>query len=247
MDYLPLHGQMGIIGWFLLLVIGVGSRLIPMFLISKYTNNRLLWTIFILINTALITYLILFYTSTQSKLNFIPITLIFTGIVMFIYYCFQAYKKRLRKQVDDPVKISLLSALLLLIPIIVLTILIAVLITNSGVNIHLTLTYGFVVFFGWLTAIILGMTFKTLPFIVWNKVYHHRASIGKTPSPKDLFNANIFKVMAIFYLVGFVLFAIGILQSSSLFLKTGAACLIITAVLYNLNVLKVVYHKPNNK
>lgn len=247
MDYLPLHGQMGIVGWFLLLVIGVGSRLIPMFLISKYTNTRLLWAIFILINTALITYIISFYTATQTRLNFIPITLIFTGVLLFIYYCFQAYKKRLRKQVDVQVKISLLSVLLLLIPIIVLTALIAVLLSNSSVNIHLTLTYGFVVFFGWLTAIILGMTFKTLPFIVWNKVYHHRASLGKTPSPKELFNANIFKVMTVCYLVGFVLFAVGILQSSILFLKMGAAFLIITAVSYNLNVLKVVYHKPKSK
>jgi len=33
LSYLPLHAHLGIIGWFLLLVIGVGSRLIPMFLI----------------------------------------------------------------------------------------------------------------------------------------------------------------------------------------------------------------------
>ena len=40
LDYLPLHAHIGIVGWFLLLVMGVGSRLIPMFLISKYNNNR---------------------------------------------------------------------------------------------------------------------------------------------------------------------------------------------------------------
>ncbi|HSQ43637.1 MAG TPA: hypothetical protein VLM16_01495, partial [Ginsengibacter sp.] len=51
--YLPLHAHLGIIGWFLLLVIGVGSRLIPLFLISKYDNKKLLWWIYILINIGL--------------------------------------------------------------------------------------------------------------------------------------------------------------------------------------------------
>jgi hypothetical protein len=54
------------------------------------------------------------------------------------------------------------------------------------------IAYGFIIFFGWITAIILGMTFKTLPFIVWNKVYHQQAGKGKTPNPKDLFSATDF-------------------------------------------------------
>src|SRR5690554_925409 len=41
--YLSSHAHAGIIGWFLLLILGVGSRLIPMFLISKYTHESLLW------------------------------------------------------------------------------------------------------------------------------------------------------------------------------------------------------------
>jgi hypothetical protein len=50
LHYLSIHAHLGLIGWFLLLVIGVGSRLIPMFLISKYTNEKVLWTIFFCIN-----------------------------------------------------------------------------------------------------------------------------------------------------------------------------------------------------
>src|SRR5690606_25634619 len=52
--YLSIHAHMGIVGWFVLMVIGVGSRLIPMFLISKYTDDRMLWRIFALLHLALI-------------------------------------------------------------------------------------------------------------------------------------------------------------------------------------------------
>ncbi|MEZ5029169.1 MAG: hypothetical protein R2765_10350 [Ferruginibacter sp.] len=88
------------------------------------------------------------------------------------------------------------------------------------------------------------MTFKTLPFIVWNKVYHQRSGLGKTPNPKDLFNNNIFKSMAVAYIAGFIIFVIGILTGKDILLKSGAVLLLITALLYNQNVLKVILHKP---
>lgn len=50
--------------------------------------------------------------------------------------------------------------------------------------------------------------------------------------------------MGITYLAGFTLFATGILTSFFLLLNAGAILLIITAALYNWNILKVVNHKP---
>jgi hypothetical protein len=72
-------------------------------------------------------------------------------------------------------KISLLSVLIMCLPILFLLIIIIGLVaTNSG-NMNFLISYGFVIFFGWITAIILGMTFKTLPFIIWNRTYHRLA------------------------------------------------------------------------
>lgn len=242
--YLPLHAHMGIVGWFLLLVIGVGSRLIPMFLISKYTNTRLLWIVYFLINAALLFYFCFFFIIPNTALTLVSTFLILIATALFLFYCMKSYKKRLRKQVDEQTKISILSIFILFIPIILLFAIILLLMTVSSEKISFVLAYGFLIFFGWLTAIILGMTFKTMPFIVWNKVYHHRASLGKTPSPKDLFNSSIFKAMSIVYLLGLVIFTSGILSSQILIMKIGAASLIMAAVLYNWNVIKLMIHKP---
>ena len=108
---------------------------------------------------------------------------------------------------------------------------------------QLVLLYGFTIFFGWITTIILGMTFKTMPFIVWNKVYSSKAGLGKTPNPKDLFSDKIFIANSITYLIGFIVFSWGIIQSNILVLNIGAIFLIITAVLYNINVFKILFHK----
>lgn len=88
------------------------------------------------------------------------------------------------------------------------------------------------------------MTFKTLPFIVWNKVYHDKAGLGKTPNPKELFNDKIFLTMGVSYLVGFALFIAGVLISNEIIIKTASILLLISAVLYNGNVWKAITHKP---
>lgn len=246
LHYLSLHAHIGIVGWFLLLVIGVGSRLIPMFLISKYDNRKELWLIYFLVNGALISFIILFFSGVDDVLYILPMSCILLALILFAQYCYKAYQQRIRKQVDEQVKISLLSIAMMLLPILLLLVMI-VLLVFSFANAKLALAYGFSIFFGWLTAIILGMTFKTLPFIVWNKVYHNRAGKGKTPNPKDLFSESVFNKMGIAYLAGFCLFLTGVLLSNTIALQIASVLLLITAVLYNFNVLKMLFHKPSIK
>lgn len=243
-EYLTLHAHLGIAGWFLLLVVGVGSRLIPMFLISKYSNSRQLWWIYGLINTGLLGFIFQFLYTGAEWMMMLPLFPVAAAIILFADFCYNAYKQRIRKKVDEQMKISLLSVLMMLLPLIFLILIIALLIISPGENIRLVISYGFIIFFGWITAIILGMTFKTLPFIVWNKVYHRLAGKGKTPNPKDLFSNAVFKWMGVAYIFGFVFFTAGILCNNTMVLRGAAFLLLITAILYNWNVIKLLMHKP---
>lgn len=244
LHYLSLHAHIGIIGWFLLLVMGVGSRLIPMFLISKYNNTKLLWVIYGLVNGSLLSFILSFLFLNTTAFYFIPVTAMLLVLLLFVYYCYSCYKQRIRKKVDEQMKITLTSVMMLLIPLIFLIIIIAGLLLGT-VNTKMVLLYGFVIFFGWITAIIFGMTFKTLPFIIWNKVYHLHAGLGKTPNPKDLFSSKIFIAMCFIYLFGFALFISGIYFAKIIILQAAAALLIVTALLYNWNVFKMFFHKSS--
>ncbi len=242
LKYLPLHAHIGVIGWFLLLVIGVGSRLIPMFLISNYINPKLLWLIYLLINVGLVFFLIKFLYYPYGSYN-IPIGALLLALIFFGKYCYSTYRQRIRRQVDEQMKISLLSVMMMLLPVIFLVSITGWLLADKR-NVQIVLIYGFVIFFGWITVIIFGMTFKTLPFIVWNKVYHQKAGLGKTPNPKDLFNNRIFIVMALTYHSGFILFIAGTYLVDVFILNFATTYLILSAVLYNYNVIKVLLHKP---
>ena len=186
LEYLSIHAHMGLVG--------VGSRLIPMFLISKYTSTKTLWFIYILINTGLIGFIVLKTLKIFPQLYYTPFLLVLIALILFGSYCFRAYKMRIRKQVDEQMKISLLSVALLFLPLFSLFGVIYFVSINEHMP-RIVLLYGFCIFFGWLTAIILGMTFKTLPFIVRNKVYQNRA-LGKTPAPKEELFEKLYKIMS---------------------------------------------------
>ena len=239
-DYLSLHAHMGLAGWFLLLVMGVASRLIPMFLISKYTNTKMLWWIFALINTALIEFILL-KTLNATAFYYMPFLLVLIALILFGKFCHNAYKVRIRKHVDEQMKVSLLSVALMFLPLV--SLLAVIFFLSAGIKNNIVLLYGFCIFFGWITAVIFGMTFKTLPFIVWNKVYHTRGT-GKTPTPKELFSEKLFNTMAVLYLVGFVLFIFGIISLNNLLLKSGAVALLASASFYVANVSITILHQP---
>jgi hypothetical protein len=240
-EYLSLHAHIGLAGWFLLLIIGVASRLIPMFLISKYTNAKTLWWIYALINTALTGFILLKTYNAYTQFYYTPFLLVLVALILFANYCFKAYRVRIRKQVDEQMKVSLLSVALLFLPL--LSLLAVIYFISTGIKANIVLLYGFCIFFGWITAIIFGMTFKTLPFIVWNKVYHKRA-VGKTPVPKELFSERWFQAMSVLYLLGFVLFLFGIILLNDMLLKSGAISLLASAIFYVCNVAKTILHQP---
>lgn len=241
--YLSLHAHIGIIGWFLTLVFGVGSRLIPLFLISKYTSPKTLWAIYVLVNLGLISFIIFRLSGLSEYSYYVSILLIMSAVLVFGNYCWMAYKTRIRKKVDMQVRLSLISIIEMMLPVLTLIIVIALLPAGNYKN--LAILYGFCIFFGWITAIILGMTFKTMPFIVWNKVYQkgRKTATSTPPAPKELFSENLYRATMFSYLTGFVLFVLGIIFLNPILLKIAAGILLITAVLYVTNVSKTLFHK----
>ena len=244
LTYLNLHAHLGIAGWFLLMVMGVGTRLIPMFLISSYKNNRVLWLIYYSTNLGLLSLFFVSVNESIEALYLIPLALIIISIISFAWFCMKSYRSRLRNRLDEPMKISLLSAAMMALPIMLL----AILLVNrmlTGQENNLAVAYGSTIFFGWVTAIILGITFKTLPFIVWNKQFKEKAGKGISANPKDLFSKRLFNWMAILYISGFLVFVTGILFVETWLLKTGAGLLLMTAISYNLNIYQILF--PSNK
>ena len=246
LHYLKLHAHIGMAGWFVLLIIGVGSKLLPMFLLSHHVPTKKLSVSYFLINLGLLLFAAdqLFF---QTKFQILYGAMIGSGIVIFGLFVLDAYRKRMRKNQDAGMKQSLLAVVLMALPLIMMVGVSETFPLPEKLRLHLYLVYGISVFMGFLSALILGQTFKTLPFIVWLNRYQDLAGKMSIPQPKDLYSEKMVQLQNFVYAVGFIILIIGTALFQRETILLGGSLMVLTAVLYNVSVFKMawlVFQKP---
>jgi len=237
LELLKLHAHAGIVGWFLLLVFGAGAKLIPMFILGKSTRTKLLKYAAILLNIGLILFLINGYKNEVTFNSIIFGLIIFSGVLCWLIYIISCFKNRARKKIDIPMRHSTISIICLLLAFASLPF---VLSHNHGQWITL---YAVFIFLGWLPGIILGMTYKTLPFIIWNIKYTNQNGKPKAPMPKDLYNSTILSIQYYVYIACLLITSIAVFSSYNWIMIASAVLWIILAISYLTNVLIIVFTK----
>jgi len=244
LHYLKLHAHIGIAGWFLLLIIGVGTKLLPMFLLSEVTSFRRIQVAYYCINVGLVLLLadsLFFHTYERAWIYGL---FILVGVGAFLYFIAGAYKKAGRKKMDAPMQQSMVAVCSMLLPALCFF---GLKLWNGKVlteQIQLANLYGYSIFMGFITMLILGQTFKTLPYIVWMQRY--QPLIGKVRThtlPRDLYSERWVRIQLYCYIPGYILSLAGIAFSVSWLLWVGTAGVVVTAVFYNLNVWKILFHR----
>lgn len=234
---LKLHAHAGLAGWFLQLITGVSTKLVPMFLLGKTKKDKFLLWAFLFQNSGLLLFLIDGHFIGGSARFLFYALLVLTGIVFWLAYLYDAYKVRVRKKVELLMKHTFISFLCLVVSVL----LVPVVYYAKGAS--WTLLYGTLLFMGWITSIILGKTFKTLPFIVWNDHYKQLSGKVKVPLPKHLYDEGLIVWQFGFFIAALVGLALAILSQQLWAIRIALGLWVIVAALYCFNVGKVLMHK----
>ena len=242
LHYLKIHAHLGLIGWFLLLIIGAASILIPMFMISHNLNEKKLTYAYYLINTALVAISLDWFFLQSTIGPYIYWGLFAIGIGFFISFVYEAYKTRLRKKLDVGLKYTVVSVASLVLPIL-LAIFLLLSGTTTSFILRMTTVYGLSILFGVISMLIFGQTYKTLPFIVWLDRYQGYVGKYKTPLPRELYSEKIASLQFYSYLVAISLLIIGVILHQKVLLQVGSILLILVAILNLINLLKMVFHR----
>jgi hypothetical protein len=238
LELLKVHAHFGIIGWFVFLIIGVSSVLIPMFLLVHNLESRPLYFAYVLLLSSLI-------LGGISKVISIPTLMYISyglGVLGFIYYLnfiHVVYKMRLRRKLDFGLKKTMIAFPSLIVVIIGSIFFIA----GFQTDFNLSAFYVIVLIVGFIATLILGQFYKTLPFIVWLKIYKPFVGKEKTLLPKDLYNYTILKYQFYSHVSGFILFFASLLLNLISLFYIGIGLLMIGAVLFLINVMQIVFHQ----
>ena len=104
--------------------------------------------------------------------------------------------------------------------------------------------YGVSLVLGFVTSLIMGQTYKTLPFIVWLKVYRNLMGKVKVPYPKELYSEKVAYSQLWTYGAGILVLLAGTLVISEGIVRIGGALFLLSVLLYNFNLFSIVLHKP---
>ena len=148
---------------------------------------------------------------------------------------------------DVPMAQTFLSFVFLMSAVLTAPFIIYYHLKNDPAALHLTVFYGCLIFMGWITSLILGQAFKTLPFIVWVKHYEHLTGKVKTPMPSDLFKRILLNAQTGSFILFCLIFFPGCFSPLPVFKYAGLIALTATAVFYVVNIVIILLHKTQTE
>jgi len=98
------------------------------------------------------------------------------------------FQKRMRRKLDIGLKFSSYAYLMLALTTILGSFIAFVDYENIT---NLTIIYGYMIIFGYLSMLIVGQMYKVVPFLVWYHKYSSKVGLEKVPLLKEMFNEKI--------------------------------------------------------
>jgi hypothetical protein len=240
MGVMHAHAHVGVVGVFLMLIIGVSYRLVPMFTLSDIQKSRRAVASVLLLNLGLAGAFCAIVARSQLKVLFTGIAVL--GLVLYGLELLAILRARKRRVIDWAVK-SFLTGLLFLVFLSPL----ALVLSWSGLPLNnftgqLENAYGFVALFGLVSFAILGMLYKILPFLVWYHSYSRKIGTARVPSLADLYSLRVQVAGFVFHLAGLLGAIIAILVQNAWLVRSAAVLLGLGVFLLFWNTCQILQH-----
>ncbi len=187
LDYISYHLIVAVVGWAAMVIMGVTFKLVPMFTLShNFSTTSGKWA-FGLINFGLFGFLYELH-SKNSILFFISAVFVAAGIFFFLYQVYIIFKQRIRRKLDSALKFTQTAFIFFGISTVFGF---SFLIFDLSNVMNITLAFGYLIFFGFISMLIVGQMYKILPFLTWYHKYSSKAGLEKVPTLKEMYNEKI--------------------------------------------------------
>ncbi len=234
------HAHLGALGVFVMLIVGISYKLVPMFTLSEIQSHRRALASVVLLNAGLLGAFLTILLRHPLKLAFA--LLVVAGLACYGIEMVAILRARKRRSLDWGIR-SFLTAIALLAPLSVLALILSwpslPLTTLTG---RLENLYGFLALAGVVSFAIIGMFYKIVPFLVWYGSYSTHIGRHKVPSLADLYSPGLQAVGYWAYVVGLAVTTAAILVGHSLVVRCGCALLALSLATLGVNVAKILSH-----
>ena len=234
------HAHLGGAGFFLMMMVAVSYKLVPLFALSEVQSPRRAAASLVLLNAGVAGVFVTVLTASPWKPAFALV--VAAGLLLHGLEIHAILRARKRRALDWGLK-YFVTAIGLLGPVTALGLLLswpdlpATTLTTQLENV-----YGLLAFLGVVTLAILGMLYKIVPFLVWYVSYSKAVGLRRAPSLGDLYSPGLQAAGYWLFLLGLSATGVATAAAHSTGVRLGAAVLLAGLLMFGLNLGRMLSH-----
>ena len=213
---LAAHLHIAIVGWAMLVIVGVSNRLLPMFLLAHGADTR--WS-----RRALACFAVGVPVFAVGMLAPWPVAawvgagLLEAGLAAFLWQAYAFYRVRVRKQLDIGMHFARTSVAFLVAGGVMGLVLLVV----GGTHGRLGTAYVVSGLLGGIVLFVTGFLYKIVPLLSWTARFGGRIGQTALPTAADLYSASVARAQLVLSVLGVVVLLAGIAAASAPMARAG--------------------------
>jgi hypothetical protein len=234
------HAHLGGLGFFVMMIVAVSYKLVPMFGLSEVQSVRRAGWSLALLNAGLAGVFVTILISSPWK--FMPALVVLGGLSLYGWEITAILRARKRRILDWGLK-YFLTAIAMVVPVSALGVVLAwPHLALTTLTAQLENIYGFLALIGVVTFAILGMLYKIVPFLVWYASYSKAIGRSKVPSLADLYWPALQAAGYWLFIAGILVTSIATALGHETCVRAGCVVLLASVAVFAVNIGKVLTH-----
>jgi hypothetical protein len=234
------HAHLGMVGFFVMMIVAVSYKLLPMFALSDLQNHRRARGSVWLLNVGLA--VLFFALAVRSPWRLVGAGLVIAGLAVYGAEIRAVLRARKRRVLDWGLK-YFLTALTVLAPVATLGVLLAWPgLPATPLTTQLESVYAFLALMGVIGFSIIGLLHKIIPFLIWYRAYSPHVGRCRVPSFGELYRERLQVAGYWFYIAGLVVTSVGTALGEAWEVRLGCSLLAASLLAFAVNVISMLDH-----
>ena len=236
---LSAHLHVAIVGWALMMIVGVSHRLLPMFLLSHGANTRWTKRAIVLLATGVVA-LAAGLVANVAWLQWTGTALLDAGVACYVWQVASLFRARIRRTLDIGMRYVSVALCFLVAAAVIGPAVLAAGVSHP----RLATVYLVVGMLGGIVLMVIGFFYKIAPMLAWTVRYGDRPSGGEWPSVAQTFSARVAAVQLGLMGLGVTLLAVGIAAASVHVTRCGAVLFTLGVALFLSQIVRITLGDP---
>jgi len=236
---LAVHLHVALVGWALVMIVGVSHRLLPMFLLAHGADARWSRRALALLAPG-VALLGAGLASGLAWLAWIGAALIEGGVGCFVWQALAFHRVRVRRKIDVGMKFAATALGFLVIA----AVLGAAVLTLGASHARLATSYVLVGLLGAIVMYVVGHFYKIVPLLAWTARYRGRMGKERVPTVAETFSARVAHVQLACMTAGVLAMSAGVAAGHARCVRAGAALFALGVLLHASQIARVAFGRP---